>query len=521
MADNTRRAKAARARQKYYPFLGQFSISSNFGSRQGGGVVSKQHYGLDLVTSGDRTIVSCMSGTVKIASPDNGSGYGNHVWVANVDGSACLYAHLASYVVRAGQRIAGKQKIGIMGSTGNSTGPHLHLGVSTNQDYSTTHTNKSKYFQNPALWLGMGIAPARGTRYSGSGTPTGGTLGTTSTNSTEISTSTSEESSGSTVNGTMLLPSGEYYEIKNIKGAYSDWLYGRRYRVFVDLGNNQAFDVSELRCEFNVVKTAFLEINESTLTIYNLSPNTENKLIKAGQRIIIEAGYTGSQYGVIFAGKVVQPIRSKENAVDYKLTLVSMDEEVYASYGLVGVSLVAQQSARDAVNAVLTKATYKQQAGELTNFNIKYPRGKVMFGSPQQFLKDIARSENATYFSNDGKVNIISATDVPKGQILSFGPDSGLIGTPTQTEYGISLKVLMNPRIEINSLFHVDNKKIEGYKYQQGNPVRGLDQEGIYRAVRIRHVGDTRGEDWYTEIDAISQAGLLPGMTASKDIYGW
>lgn len=74
------------------------------------------------------------------------------------------------------------------------------------------------------------------------------------------------------------------------------------------------------------------------MTIYNLSPNTENKLIKAGQRIIIEAGYTGSQYGVIFAGKVVQPIRSKENAVDYKLTLVSMDEEVYASYGLVGVS---------------------------------------------------------------------------------------------------------------------------------------------------------------------------------------
>ena len=48
-----------------------------------------------------------------------------------------------------------------------------------------------------------------------------------------------------------------------------------------------------------------------------------------------------------------------------------------------------------------------------------------------------------------------------------------------------------------------------------------MDQEGIYRAVRIRHYGDTRGEDWYTEIDAISQAGLLPGMTASKDIYGW
>nr|DAT68226.1 MAG TPA: tail protein [Caudoviricetes sp.] len=516
--DNTRRARAARARTRYYPFLGIFSISSNFGSRAGGGIVSKQHYGLDLVTSGDRTIVSCMSGVVKRASPNAGSGYGNHVWIANDDGSACLYAHLASYNVSVGQRVSAKQKIGIMGSTGNSTGPHLHLGVSTNQDYSTTHTNKNKYFQNPAVWLGLGVAPKAGSSYNGSGTPTGITYGTTSTNETEVSINSS---ASETIGGINLLPSGEYYEIKNLKGAYSDWLYGRRYRVFVDLGNNQAFDVSELRCEFNVVKTAFLEVNESTLTIYNLNPNTENKLIKAGQRIIIEAGYTGSQYGVIFAGKVVQPIRSKENAVDYKLTLVSMDEEVYASYGLVGVSLVAQQSARDAVNAVLNKATYKQESGVLTNFDITYPRGKVMFGSPQQFLKDIARSENATYYSDDGKVNIISASDLPSGSILSFGPDSGLIGTPTQTEYGINLKVLMNPRITINSLFHVDNKKIEGYKYQQGSPVRSLDQEGIYRAVRIRHYGDTRGDDWFTEIDAISQAGLLPGMTASKDIYGW
>lgn len=516
--DETRRARAARARTRFYPYLGKFTISSNFGSRAGGGVVSKQHYGLDLVGVDNKTIVSCMSGVVKIASPNAGSGYGNHVWIANDDGTACLYAHLTSYSVSAGQRVSAKQVIGIEGSTGNSTGSHLHLAVSSNQDYSTTHTDKNKYFLNPAAWLGMGISPSKGSTYDGKGTPTGATSGS-------ISTTNNNESvniSGSTTSGgTTLLPSGEYYEIKNLQGVYSDWLYGRRYRVFVDLGNNEAFDVSDLRCEFDVIKTAFLEINQSTLTIYNLSPNSENKLIKAGQRIIIEAGYTGSQYGVIFAGKVVQPIRSKENAVDYKLTLVSMDEEVYASYGLVGVSLVAEQTSRDAVNAVLTKATYKQEAGVLTDFDIKYPRGKVMFGSPQQFLKDIARSENATYFSDDGKVNIISAEDLPGKQILSFGPESGLLGTPTQTEYGINLKVLLNPRITINSLFHVDNKKVEGYRYQQGNPVRSLDHQGIYRAVRVHHVGDTRGNDWYTEIDAISQAGLLPGMTASKDIYGW
>ena len=198
-----------------------------------------------------------------------------------------------------------------------------------------------------------------------------------------------------------------------------------------------------------------------------------------------------------------------------------MDSEVYASYGLVGVSLVAGQSARDAVDACLNKATYKQEAGQLTDFDIEYPRGKVLFGMPKTFLDEIARSENATYYSDDGKVNIVSAKDISEGNILSFGPDSGLIGTPTQTEYGISCKVLMNPQITINTLFHVDNRKIEGYRYTPGQPVRSLDSEGIYRAVRVTHIGDTRGNNWYTQIDAISQAGLLPGMTAGSQIYTW
>ncbi len=497
-----------------YPFLKRFRCTSAFGSRSSSeSYVSKYHYGLDLVGIEDINVVSCCDGIVRKAT--NGGGYGNYVWIENSDGSGCIYAHLKNYVVKVGQRVSMKQKIGVMGNTGNSTGPHLHLGVSSNPSYGETHANKSKYFINPALWFGMGSNP-KSQIYSGEGLPNGGTYDQTSTNTSTISTI----SSG--LGGlTAILPSGEYYDVKDLKGAYSDWLYGRRYRVFVDLGNNQAFDVSELRCTFSVIKTAYLEANQSILKIYNLNPEDENKLIKQGQRIIIEAGYNGDQYGAIFAGKVIQPIRSKENGVDYILTLVSMDSEIYASWGLVGVSLVAEQSSRDAINAATQKATYKQEVGYLTDSTITYPRGKVLFGNPRNYLDEIARSENATYFSDDGKVNIVSAKDVPQGTILAFGPDSGLIGTPEQTLDGISCKVLLNPRITINSLFYLDNKKITGYQYTQGNPVRSLDQNGIYRVIKLTHVGDTRGSDWYTEIEAISQAGILPGMVASDTIYAY
>ena len=78
---------------------------------------------------------------------------------------------------------------------------------------------------------------------------------------------------------------------------------------------------------------------------------------------------------------------------------------------------------------------------------------------------------------------------------------------------------MLNPRIRINSLIHVDNKKIENYQYQQGSPVRQLDTEGIYRVIKLTHRGDTRGDEWVTEIEAIGQAGLLPGMALGDAAY--
>lgn len=499
--------------EKCYPYESDFVCTSPFGPRNG-----SYHYGIDFAAIKNKTIVSAMDGYIrKILTPAQSAGYGNVVWIVNDDGSACLYAHLSQVVGQVGQRVRCRQMIGIEGSTGHSTGNHLHFGVSNNPDYGVTHTNKSGCFINPAVWLGMQSNP-KGKTFSGSGLISGKALAATSTNQPAITSSANFSGTGLNYGATEILPSGEYYEIQDLQGVYSDWLYGRRYRVFVDLSNGDSLDVSELRCSFSVTKTQYREVNQSTLSIYNLNPEDENKIIKEGQRIIIEAGYTGDQYGIIFAGRVIQPIRSKEGGTDYVLTLLSMDEEVYASYGLVGVSLVAQQSSRDAINAALTKATYKQEAGILTDTKIIYPRGKVMFGNPKNFLDAIARSENATYYSDDGKVNIVSAKDVKQNEIFDLGPSSGLLGSPSQTIEGVEFDILINPRIGLNSLVHLDNRKIANVQYQQGQPVRALDKEGIYRVVKINYIGDTRGNDWKMKISAISQAGILPGMSISDAI---
>ena len=133
---------------------------------------------------------------------------------------------------------------------------------------------------------------------------------------------------------------------------------------------------------------------------------------------------------------------------------------------------------------------------------------------------------------DDGKVNIVRANDLPKDTIVELSPKSGLIGTPTQVEYGISFKSLLNPRLKLNTFVHIDNSLVREKQYMPNfvNPqaaqgtaqiIRSLDNDGIYRIIRVTHSGDTRGDAWYTECETISQVGLIPTMASSADGKIW
>jgi murein DD-endopeptidase MepM/ murein hydrolase activator NlpD len=101
-------------------------ITSYFGYRWG-----KLHKGLDIGAAIGTPIYAAADGTVEFASWDSG-GYGNLVKINHGSGIVTFYGHTSKIVVKAGQSIKRGQLIAYVGSTGHSTGPHLHFEVRLN-----------------------------------------------------------------------------------------------------------------------------------------------------------------------------------------------------------------------------------------------------------------------------------------------------------------------------------------------------------------------------------------------------
>lgn len=88
------------------------------------------HMALDIASNSAPPILAVDSGTVSYVACIQW-GYGCHIIIDHGNGYQTLYAHLSSFSVQAGQSVSQGQQIGIMGSTGRSTGPHLHFEIRT------------------------------------------------------------------------------------------------------------------------------------------------------------------------------------------------------------------------------------------------------------------------------------------------------------------------------------------------------------------------------------------------------
>lgn len=114
------------------PLKGSAEMSSQFGLRRNpfGGSSYEMHEGLDLKAPIGRAVYATADGEVVKVLTDKG--YGKHIVIDHDYGYKTLYAHLSDFAVEDGDTVKRGDLIGYLGSTGRSSGPHLHYGIYRN-----------------------------------------------------------------------------------------------------------------------------------------------------------------------------------------------------------------------------------------------------------------------------------------------------------------------------------------------------------------------------------------------------
>ncbi len=123
------------------PVKGKFNITAIFG--QEGKHWADGHKGIDF-TAKDKNVYAACDGTVRVVAYD-ANGWGRYISIGDSEGRRHLYCHLEKCNVSEGKKVKAGQVIGVMGSTGNSTGVHLHYQIN----------NSAGVPQNAADFLGI------------------------------------------------------------------------------------------------------------------------------------------------------------------------------------------------------------------------------------------------------------------------------------------------------------------------------------------------------------------------------
>ena len=117
--------KARESATRCEMMLSNYRITATFG--MGGTRWARSHTGTDFAAPMGTTIRSVMKG--EVVSADWAGAYGRQVRVRHEDGTETWYNHMSQFDVRVGETVYAGDKVGEVGSSGNSTGPHLHFEV--------------------------------------------------------------------------------------------------------------------------------------------------------------------------------------------------------------------------------------------------------------------------------------------------------------------------------------------------------------------------------------------------------
>lgn len=330
-------------------------------------------------------------------------------------------------------------------------------------------------------------------------------------------------------------------------------LWGRAWKLTVKLASGEEQTLTQSSWDPEALRIVF-DVQQSTLPspfwfalvkIYNLNDVSMQNLLFNAVWLTLEAGYQNgpSKSSVIWDGPVLQVLFDREQVTDLSITFNCIAGPTFLEQEFVNLALGPFSSQLQAVSKMIAQTGGNQNAqlsakAQQLLQQKQYPRGKTMFGRTSKYFGQIADDNSLTHWIQGFQHSISDFFDpqVKTTPDLVFGPPfppnfaagardnitRSIIGVPRQSTFGVIFEVLLDPRLIVKVpplLVQLENTVIRQQKLQVGQLPAVLDQSGLVVAAQIRHIGDSRGNDWYTEVTGYNRAycqNLLSGVFTAQ-----
>lgn len=297
--------------------------------------------------------------------------------------------------------------------------------------------------------------------------------------------------------------------------------YRRKLNIVVATDAGEGLDFEKFRVQFVVRRGDVQTPNTADITIFNLAEHTASQITaKEFTQLSISAGYEGN-YGLLFRGQIKQTRKGRVDQKDSYVSIAAADGDEPYNFSSIALTLAAGMEPQDEVQAFLktmAKGTINQ--GSVctlsTHTNL---RPRVYYGMTKDEWRDFAERNDVLWSIQDGMLTIIPQAGYILGPVQTISPATGLIGVPEQTQNGIRLRTLLNPRLKIGTAIKLDST-INQYRY--GLDTQSLltnkllstsikaNADGLYYIMVADHSGDTRGNEWYTDLTCLAVDATIP-----------
>lgn len=308
----------------------------------------------------------------------------------------------------------------------------------------------------------------------------------------------------------------------------SNELYLRKVSLLLVEGSN-ALDLSDFHIIFDVQQEDQESPNNARIRVHNLAPDLVKRIKGEYSRVVLQAGYQQTNYGVIFDGTIKQWGEGRENdRVNTFLDILAADGDQAYNFAYINKSLNAGSTPEQRLEVLfqamgaldVTRGTVVPQANANQTFGGTLPRGKVFWGLARTHLRSQVENLGATWSIQNGKINIIPLEEYLPGQAVVLNSLTGLVGRPEQTQEGVLARALINPRIGIGNLVKIDQASVNRVS-QHSNSVIPVGQlpydkrvgvqyladvsaDGLYRVYVIKYQGDTKATPWWMDLILLS-----------------